>query len=354
MIRAAVIGLGRVGFEFSLEEGRGQLASHLSCYIEFLGRQNVAVCDTNIAQLSKVQLHYFIAEEDGNKLSYYQNYEEMLNRFKPHVVSICTPTNTHEKIACEVVSFPSVKSLFVEKPIAQSMSEANRIIEACKSHGVKLTVNHQRRWDPTYQFLAANLKDPKTIIGIHHGPILRTGIHMLDLFNWIVGKRPVSAQAFGKSFTNYVTDATAQPPFNDVNISGIITYEEGIEAILVSGPQKPFVLFEFDAIYDNGRLRVTENGDRVEVWDAFTSDRYAGLGELKPVSVRMRKEPSSLFEAIKEVCNFESFAAPNSCSGEEGKKALQLALALNYSAAHNNQIVPLDNGWADAWTVRSY
>ena len=335
-MKAGVIGLGKIGFEFGLEKGRSPLASHVGCYIKLLGASNVAVVDVNQSQLKKVKRHF--RSESPNLFS---NFENMLNTFKPEVVSICTPTNTHAKIACAVAAYPSVKSIFLEKPIAQSLEETDAIIDACRDHNVKLTVNHQRRWNITYQMIADDEFKVRSMIGLHPGPLLRTGIHMVDLFNWMANKQPLYVQAFGNACKNYITDKSNDyknyitDKSNDYNISGIINYEDGVTATLLSGEQMPYVLFELDLLSEDMRIRITENGNRVDTYMSQQSERYSGLKELQktwttfpPKHFNTLETP--LYYAIKEACHFTD-PEKNSCSGVEARNALQVALALHYS-----------------------
>jgi predicted dehydrogenase len=194
----------------------------------------------------------------------------------------------------------------------------------------------------------------QTIIGIHHGPLLRSGIHMLDLFNWMVGKEPLVVQAFGEEFDNHVTKMAGG--FNDYNINGVIGYLGGAQAILVSGQQKPFVLFELDLIYENMRTRVTENGEKTEMWSSQPSLRYSGLQELARTYTvyphQIVTQLTSLEIAIHEVCG-SGKTWKNSCSGEDGLAALKVALALHYSATHGHKITVIDDV-PESYKVKSY
>lgn len=74
----------------------------------------------------------------------YADYKEMLSREKLNIVSVCTPSGTHSQIAVDAAK-SGVKAIFCEKPIATSVPEARKIVDACKKHGMYLTVNHSRR-----------------------------------------------------------------------------------------------------------------------------------------------------------------------------------------------------------------
>ncbi len=62
------------------------------------------------------------------------------------VVSVLTPSGAHCENVLELVEYG--KPLIVEKPMALRLEDADRMIEACDKHGVKLFVVHQNRYNP--------------------------------------------------------------------------------------------------------------------------------------------------------------------------------------------------------------
>lgn len=337
----------------SLDQKRTQPASHLGCYNDLIEEGKIAVCDLDKQKLTKTKEAFGISVEHR-----FHNYHNMMQLFKPEIVSISTPTPTHKAIACAVASYPCVKAILLEKPMAQSLEEADAIIETCKENEVELTVNYTRRWSQTYH-LAKHIYigDIHSIIGIYPGPLLRSGSHMLDLFNWMIDDTPVIVQSFGEPFDNYLTEKTDS---NDYNISGIITYKSGIQAILISGKPRPYLLFELHVFGTKGRIIVRDNGLFLHMFKAHSSNRYANIDELSPVSSHSNLDQENLlFVAIKNMLKrlkikssekkltakkiARMLGYPNVCSGEDAQKTLKVALALHYSAMHDHRIVLLKN-----------
>lgn len=356
-MRAAVIGLGRVGYLFGLEEERVQPASHVACYDALENIEEIMLCDSDKKVLDAARLHFYIANEAKERFYFVDDYKK-LDSFQPEIVSVCTPTPTHKEVVCEVAKCESVKAIFLEKPIAQSLQDADEIINTCKNAHVKLTVNHTRRWDPMYLKLISELEEcPHTVIGIHPGPLIRTGIHMLDLFNWIIPGQPRTVQAFGPPQTNYVVrdlvqiDETDENSWIDYSVNGCISYAN-TEAILYgSVPAEKLVLFEFDVFMPTRRMRMIKNGAQMEEYTVRASHRYSGLNEYGLCNVYCEdvKQEAPLLTAVKEVCS----SSMNSCTGEAARSALHLALGLHWSAMHKGEVVKLKDVSKD-FTVRSY
>mgnify|MGYP001121682564 CR=1 FL=1 len=354
-MKAAVIGLGRIGFLYSLDEKRKQPASHVACYNALPEIDAIAVCDSDTDKLAPA-----LATIDKTKKAY-SNYHEMMREFQPDVVSIATPTPTHLEIACRVAAYPSVKTIFLEKPLAQSIKEARKILKACKKNRVRLAVNYTRRWSLTYQAVKRMFGFGRfgaifQVIGVYSGPLLRTGSHMIDVFNFFVGEQPIWVQAFGRPESNYLT---LDNKSNDFNISGIISYAD-VDAILISGKQKPYLTFEVDIFAEKGRIRITRNGSFIRGFESFSSERYENIRELKPVLMKRKIDRESvLLRAVREVVG--NAAVPKdskiqkalSCSGEKAFETLVTALALHKSSAHVNEMTSVDLV-PENYTVRSY
>ena len=83
-----------------------------------------------------------VTEELGIK--FYRNYEEMIAKESVQGVILAVPNHLHAPIG--ITCAQKGLHLFVEKPIAQSVSEADRLIEAAKQNKVRILVGHQRRF----------------------------------------------------------------------------------------------------------------------------------------------------------------------------------------------------------------
>lgn len=85
-----------------------------------------------------------LAEESG--VRWFADYRDMLAQAKPQGVLIATPNATHAQIAidCLAAGVPVI----IEKPIADSVAEAQSIVDAAERAGLPALVGHQRRYNP--------------------------------------------------------------------------------------------------------------------------------------------------------------------------------------------------------------
>lgn len=108
----------------------------------FNGIENVevvAVADLNPAGLKKA------AEKIGVKKTY-DDYREMLHKEKPDLVSIAMrQPDCHAEIAIEACKV--ARGIFMEKPMTETIEDADKIVEASEKSGVKIIIAHNRRWN---------------------------------------------------------------------------------------------------------------------------------------------------------------------------------------------------------------
>src|SRR5690242_3913869 len=77
----------------------------------------------------------------------YADYREMLARERPHLVSVADRYLDHHRdlvLACARAG----ASIFLEKPMARTLAEADEMVAACERHHVKLAIAHQTRYSP--------------------------------------------------------------------------------------------------------------------------------------------------------------------------------------------------------------
>lgn len=86
--------------------------------------------------------------EDYNIPHRLTDYTKVLDMKEVDIVDVCTPTYTHKEIA--VAAAKSGKHVLVEKPIALRLRDADEMIQAAKSAGVKFMVAHVLRFWPEY------------------------------------------------------------------------------------------------------------------------------------------------------------------------------------------------------------
>jgi len=85
-------------------------------------------------------------------VSYYTDAAHLLKE-ELDAVSVCVPTEHHVKVALAVIK--AGVSVLVEKPLAATVADASRVVDAAKGAGVTLAVGHIERHNPAIAVVSA-------------------------------------------------------------------------------------------------------------------------------------------------------------------------------------------------------
>ncbi len=141
----------------------------------------------------------------------YTDYRKMLENEKPDLVAIATESGKHAAIALDCINAGC--NVIIEKPIALSIADADKIIKAGKEKGVVVSANHQNRFNKSIRYIRKALEEGrfgKLSHGAAHirwnrgksyyeqapwrgtwsqdgGCLMNQCIHNIDLLRWMLG-----------------------------------------------------------------------------------------------------------------------------------------------------------------------
>ncbi len=81
----------------------------------------------------------------------YTDYQELLKDSSIDVVHVLTPNRSHAEIS--IASLEAGKHVMCEKPMAKTAAEAEKMVEAAKKSGKKLTIGYQARHSVASRYL---------------------------------------------------------------------------------------------------------------------------------------------------------------------------------------------------------
>ncbi|MBK1875986.1 Gfo/Idh/MocA family protein [Pelagicoccus mobilis] len=123
------------GIEFS----HMHMGDLLRCVDEHPNAEIVGICDPQPERMREAQRNFSLSDAQ-----LFTDYRTCLEETKPDLVILCPPTAEHalwvERVA------PYGVHVFVEKPFAGSLDEADRMVEAMKTTGKLLVINWPLRW----------------------------------------------------------------------------------------------------------------------------------------------------------------------------------------------------------------
>ena len=129
-LRVLVVGCGNMG------------ASHATAYHTNDGFEICGIVSTG---KSKEVLN----EKLGGGYPLYSDFDEAIEATSPDAVCISTYPDTHETFA--VKAFSKGCHVFIEKPVADSVAGAERVVQAANAAGKKLVVGYILRHHPSWE-----------------------------------------------------------------------------------------------------------------------------------------------------------------------------------------------------------
>ena len=298
-IRIGVIGIGYLG-KFHLEK----FQKNKDCQLVWL-------IDKNIKNLKNYKDKYNVST----------NYKEIVNDVD--AVSIVTPTVNHYEIARYFIE--RNKHVLIEKPMTQTVSEAEKLINLAKKHKKTIQIGHLERFNPVIRKVSSLIKNP-LFIEVHRlsqfnprstdvNVVYDLMIHDIDITTSLVPSKIKKISSFGKSIiTNKIDIANARLEFFNGTIANLTA------------------------------SRISQKSERkIRI---FEKDKYLSLDFLQPklkIVEKVKKKSSKLFKTLEynykktdalndEIIDFINSIRMNKkplVDGIQGMEALKLAAAIS-------------------------
>jgi len=193
-VRVLVAGLGNMG------------RSHALAYHNDPGFEIVGLVNRSVPKLDPALSGYEI----------HPDFLDALAELKPDLCSICTYSDSHADYA--VAAFEAGCHVFVEKPLATTVADAERVVAAAKAADRKLVIGYilrhhpswirlieeARKLGPPYVFrMNLNQQSSGPTWDVHKAlmnttpPIVDCGVHYVDVMCQITDAKPVEVRGMG-------------------------------------------------------------------------------------------------------------------------------------------------------------
>jgi predicted dehydrogenase len=257
--RAALIGCSRMGafIDNEVPESRGAY-SHAAGYEACERTEMIACSDLREDVMAQTGQRYGVPEEKQ-----YLNYEEMIDRERPDIVSVATQPEQRAEIVIFAVEH-GVKAIYAEKALAASLDEADAMVEAVERNGAILNMGTNRRWDPGYDTMKAvvdsgRIGSLKTLILHQTGSLFNSASHGLDLLQRLNNDCPVSSvRAYLPGGEEAIDgDVLREDPVGE----GILQFDNGVTAYALNSGRG----LEVEAVCADGMVTSLSNGQEWQI-----------------------------------------------------------------------------------------
>ncbi len=282
------------------------------------------VCDSNMETLNKIRL-------DFSDVECISDYKKILDREDIRGVMIATPAATHYRLAKEFLL--AEKNVFVEKPIAIRVEEAEELVSIARKRQLRLMVGHILQYHPAvrkikdliftgelgkiYYLFSNRLNIGK--IRTEENILWSFAPHDISVILSIVQDEPDEVIAFGSNYLqNFVEDVTIT----------YLKFSNGINAHIFVSWLNPFKEQKFVVVGSKGML-VFDDTLKDDKLSMYRHNIDWDKGQI-PVARKSEREVINIdnLEPLKEECRafLKSIDEGNDTitSGEEGLRVLKV------------------------------
>ena len=314
----------------------------------------VAICDIDESCMADKALKFKLPET----VHKYTDYKEMLDAENPELVAICTESGKHAEIALYCIAHGC--HCIIEKPIALSIADADAIINAAIRHHVKVSACHQNRFNKSVQIIREAIdmnRFGRLFYGTAHirwcrdheyydraswrgtweqdgGALMNQCIHNIDLLRWMMGGEITEVVGMTDRLNHDYIEA------EDLGIA-LIKFKNGSYGI-VEGTTDIYPKNLEETLYIFGEKgTVKAGGQSVNVIEEW---RFADLlDDPEVVKERFHENPPNVYgyghtPLYKDVIHSIEQDRQPYVTAMEGKKALELVLAIYKSAAEGASV----------------
>lgn len=330
-LKFAILGCGRISYK----------------HVEALINNNenaelVAVCDLEIEKAIERKEQYE-KSVDGSQVKVFTNYSEMISDGVIDVVSIATESGYHAQHAIDCLN--QNKHILVEKPMALSVEDMDKMIETAEAKNLKICVAHQNRFNKPIQKLRQAIDEGRfgRIVNgtarilwtrddnyyrqapwrgtkeLDGGTLMNQCIHNIDLLQWMMGSDAERVYSERGTFLRNIE----MEDFGAILIrfkNGSIGIVEGSACVYPKNLEETLSIFGEKGTAVIGGLAVNE----IETWN------FEGLDEDDALEEEGQEIDSvygvghiSLYQDYIEALNSGKEPLIN---GHEGRKAVEIIL----------------------------
>lgn len=326
------------------------------------GLEIAALCD--IVDTGMPALLGQMPEQIRGGVRTYADYKQMLEEVHPELVAIATGSGVKTAIALDCIAAGA--NLIIEKPIALSLADADAIISAAREKGVQVCVCHQNRLNPSVQAIKQAVDQGRFGRMLHGsarilwnrnkayydaakwrgtwksdgGTLMNQCIHSIDILRWLMGGEVEQVFAYTDRQVHDYIQA------EDIGVA-VVKFRNGAYAT-IDGTVNVYPRNLEESLTLLGETGTVQAGGKslnvIETWN------FADRDDSSHILSRFGEDPAVTpglghTRIYKDTIEAIEHHRPPCVSAEEGRKAIELILAIYQSAATGKPVdLPLQSG----------
>ncbi|WP_054693863.1 Gfo/Idh/MocA family protein [Syntrophomonas palmitatica] len=252
----------------------------------------------------------------------YTDLSEALEDCQPDIICLALPDEHHFSYL-QILAKLDLKLIFTEKPLTQTIAEADEIIRLYQHSSIPIAVNYLRRFMPEFISLRDRIRrgefgDYVTGTGYYGKGLFHNGSHMLDLLIYLLGN------ITGGLVVNQENDFYDHDP----SASVIWDLENQGKFYMQNVNCHFFTVFEMDLFFRRKRLRFLESGLRIEEYDLADNQVFSGYRSLSLSSGYTTSLNRAIAFGVQNIYEHLTDGKPLLCSLEDAYRVMGVCDAL--------------------------
>jgi predicted dehydrogenase len=252
----------------------------------------------------------------------FESLTQAFNHSEIDIVCVAAPDELHYPLLIKCLYLP-IKLIFAEKPLTQTLAQAEEIINLSKIKKIPILVNYTRRFVPEFVDLQNKIRSGVfgrflTGSGIYGKGILHNGSHLIDLLRYLVGEVNL-IQATNFCYDFYKNEPSVSAILK-INGSGLF-YLNFVECSF-------YTVFEIDLFFEKARIRVMDSGFKVEVYLVENSNIFAGYQNLVLAESIKTQQNHALQFAALHILDVLDNKTELRCSANDAYLAMNVCLEI--------------------------
>ena len=287
----------------------------------------VGICD-----LASELLDQFKGEwaERWPNANTYTDYKEMLAKENLDILHVVTSEHRHADITVDGAG-AGLKGIFCEKPLATSLEDADRMIEACEQNGVVLIAGYTRRWRLLFHKVRETIREGAigqlgTMVATLGGPLamlFRHGTHVIDAMCFFAESDPVKVFASveeGFEEWDRYKGVGGAVSLDDPGVSGLILFRNGVRG-LYCGTKNSFRTNSLQLSGPDGQISFHLN-DRTATMMSLGSGGRNDI--VRRTLVPSEYQSHGMVAAFEELIDIIENGGDSVSPAREGRKTVQI------------------------------
>ena len=256
-----LIGLGKIGALYDINNQN--IMSHLKAIIQDDRFDLGFAYDPNVEICNFIKMRY-------NIINIYDNFQK-IKQINPKIdlLVVASPTTCHFESILSLLKFLHPKVILCEKPLTDSLIDAQNIMHLCNKENIKIVTNFMRRSLPIFKKLkrkiTSQFPSQHDAVIKYSGCFKNNGSHFVDLMSFFYGTPENIVQKTSKTDSNSFLKVRATV----IHKNAICTY--------IPMNSHSVINHELEIMTNKFKLMFSRAGRDIKIYNASEDEDFAGV-----------------------------------------------------------------------------